>query len=196
MFLRRLELLDTSIEMRKSAPLGRCHATTPQPRKRERRCAEIHGRSCRKWTAKKKDFSVCAKQLSGNLFGTALFILLAMFSFAILLLWIHFRLLSNELARRERAEESSRRLSVRVLQLQDEERRKFSRELHDSLGQLLALAKMHMSVLLDKNPNDELLKEIDGLLTQSVTETRTISHLLHPPLLDEVGLASAARWYV
>jgi two-component system, NarL family, sensor kinase len=83
-----------------------------------------------------------------------------------------------------------------VLQLQDEERRKFSRELHDSLGQLLALAKMHTAVLRDKNPQDELLKEIDELLIQSVTETRTISHLLHPPLLDEVGLASAARWFV
>jgi signal transduction histidine kinase len=136
------------------------------------------------------------KELSGNLFGTALVIVLAMFALAILLLWIHFRLLSSELAQRERAEESSRRLSVRVLQLQDEERRKFSRELHDSLGQLLAVAKMHMSVLLEKNPQDELLKEIDKLLNESVTETRTISHLLHPPLLDEVGLASAARWYV
>jgi two-component system NarL family sensor kinase len=136
------------------------------------------------------------KQLSGNLFGTALIIVLAMFALAILLLWVHFRLLSNELTQRERAEESSRRLSVRVLQLQDEERRKFSRELHDSLGQLLALAKMHMSVLLEKNPHDELLQEIDNLLNESVTETRTISYLLHPPLLDEVGLASAARWYV
>jgi two-component system NarL family sensor kinase len=55
---------------------------------------------------------------------------------------------------------------------------------------------MHMSVLLEKNPQDELLKEIDELLTQSVTETRAISHLLHPPLLDEVGIASAARWYL
>jgi two-component system, NarL family, sensor kinase len=111
------------------------------------------------------------------------------------LLWVHFRLLSSELVEREKMEESARRLSVRVLQVQDEERRKFSRELHDSLGQLLAVAKMHMTVLLDKNPHDELLKEIDQLLTDSVTETRTISHLLHPPLLDEVGIASAARWY-
>jgi signal transduction histidine kinase len=135
------------------------------------------------------------KALSDNLFVILLCILLAMFVFAILLLWIHFRLLTNELAARERTEESLRRLSVRVLQVQDEERRKFSRELHDSLGQLLALAKMHMAILLEKNPQDELLAEIDKLLTESVTETRTISHLLHPPLLDEVGLASAARWY-
>ena len=57
------------------------------------------------------------------------------------------------------------------------------------------MAKMHMAVLLEKNPQDELLAEIEKLLDQSVTETRTISHLLHPPLLDEIGLASAVRWY-
>ncbi len=135
------------------------------------------------------------RELFGSLFFWVLFILGAGFVFAVVLLWIHFRLLSSELVERERMEESARRLSVRVLQLQDEERRKFSRELHDSLGQLLAVAKMHMTVLLEKNPHDELLKEIDQLLTDSVTETRTISHLLHPPLLDEVGIASAARWY-
>jgi signal transduction histidine kinase len=192
--LRRLELLDTSIEMRKSAPLD--DATQLRLSRENVNAAAEFMDVMQKMDGEEERLVGLRKQLSGNLFGTALFILLAMFSFAILLLWIHFRLLSNELAKRERAEESSRRLSVRVLQLQDEERRKFSRELHDSLGQLLALAKMHMSVLLDKNPNDELLKEIDELLTQSVTETRTISHLLHPPLLDEVGLASAARWYV
>jgi two-component system NarL family sensor kinase len=118
-----------------------------------------------------------------------------MFVLAVLLLWMHFRLLSGELAERERMEESARRLSARLMHLQDEERRKFSRELHDSLGQILAVAKMRLYVLLQKNPQDALLTEIDQLLDQSVTETRTISHLLHPPLLDEVGLASAARWY-
>ena len=114
---------------------------------------------------------------------------------SVLLFWIHFRLLTRELAQREETEANARSLSARLLQLQDEERRKFSRELHDSLGQLLALAKMHLSVLIDKNPEDELLAEIDKLLSESVTETRTISHLLHPPLLDEVGVGSAARWY-
>ena len=135
------------------------------------------------------------RELFSSLVFLSLCILAAGFIFAVVLLWIHFRLLSNELVERENMEESARRLSVRILQLQDEERRKFSRELHDSLGQLLAVAKMHMTVLLEKNPHDELLKEIDQLLTESVTETRTISHLLHPPLLDEVGIASAARWY-
>jgi signal transduction histidine kinase len=191
---RRLEFLDTSIELRKTAPLD--EAT--QLRLSRENVASF-GRFMdliKKMDDEEERLLSQRKQLSGNLFGSALLIVLAMFALAILLLWVHFRLLSTELAQRERAEESSRRLSVRVLQLQDEERRKFSRELHDSLGQLLALAKMHMSVLLEKNPHDELLKEIDKLLTESVSETRTISHLLHPPLLDEVGLASAARWFV
>jgi signal transduction histidine kinase len=192
--LRRLELLDTSIELRKSGPLD--EATQLRLSHENIDAATDFMDVTQKMDDEEERLLGQRKQLSGNLFGTALIIVLAMFALAILLLWVHFRLLSNELAQRERAEESSRRLSVRVLQLQDEERRKFSRELHDSLGQLLALAKMHMSVLLEKNPHDELLKEIDKLLNESVTETRTISYLLHPPLLDEVGLASAARWYV
>jgi signal transduction histidine kinase len=192
--LRRLELLDTSIELRRSGPLD--EATQLRLSSENIAAATDFMDVTQKMDDEEEKLLGQRKELSGNLFGTALVIVLAMFALAILLLWIHFRLLSSELAQRERAEESSRRLSVRVLQLQDEERRKFSRELHDSLGQLLAVAKMHMSVLLDKNPQDELLKEIDKLLNESVTETRTISHLLHPPLLDEVGLASAARWYV
>jgi signal transduction histidine kinase len=192
--LRRLELLDTSIELRRSGPLD--EATQLRLSRENIAAATDFMDVTQKMDDEEEKLLGQRKELSGNLFGTALVIVLAMFALAILLLWIHFRLLSSELAQREGAEESSRRLSVRVLQLQDEERRKFSRELHDSLGQLLAVAKMHISVLLEKNPHDELLKEIDKLLNESVTETRTISHLLHPPLLDEVGLASAARWYV
>jgi signal transduction histidine kinase len=191
--LRRMELLDTSVEMRKS---GSFDDTTQLRLSRENvSAAADFSDIMQKMMSEEKVLLGQRKHLSDNLFIVVLCILLAMFVFAILLLWIHFRLLTSELAQREGAEENSRRLSVRVLQLQDEERRKFSRELHDSLGQLLALAKMHMSVLLEKNPQDQLLAEIDKLLTESVTETRTISHLLHPPLLDEVGLASAARWY-
>ena len=190
--LRRIELLDNSVELRKSGPLD----DSEQLRLSRDNVAAAADFSdlVQKMMSEEQRLLGQRKALSDNLF-VILLCILAMFGFAILLLWIHFRLLSNELAARERTEESSRRLSVRVLQVQDEERRKFSRELHDSLGQLLALAKMHMAILLEKNPQDELLAEIDKLLTESVTETRTISHLLHPPLLDEVGLASAARWY-
>lgn len=136
------------------------------------------------------------QRASGFLFALALSILIAMFVLAVILLWIHFQLLSRELAERERMEEGARRLSARVLHLQDEERRKFSRELHDSLGQILSVAKMHIAELRERNPQDSLLVEVEQLLDQSINETRTISHLLHPPLLDEIGLASAARWYL
>ena len=191
--LRRLELLDASIEMRRTGPLD--DATQLRlSRENVAAVADFMEVNQRMMDEEEKLLGH-RRQLFGSLFFWVLLILGVGFVIAVVLLWIHFRLLSSELAEREKMEESARRLSVRVLQLQDEERRKFSRELHDSLGQLLAVAKMHMTVLLDKNPHDELLKEIDQLLTDAVTETRTISHLLHPPLLDEVGIASAARWY-
>jgi signal transduction histidine kinase len=93
------------------------------------------------------------------------------------------------------SEESLRRLTGRLLQLQDAERRKFSRELHDSLGQALVGAKMNLEIFATQ-PRDGLLAEVMQLLDQSIAETRTISHLLHPPLLDEAGLSSATKWYV
>ena len=191
--LRRLELMDATIEMRRAGPLDD-PTQLRLSRENVTAVADFMEVTQRMMDEEEKLLGR-RRQLFGSLFFWVLFILAAGFVIAVVLLWIHFRLLSSELVERERMEESARRLSVRVLQLQDEERRKFSRELHDSLGQLLAVAKMHMTVLLDKNPHDELLKEIDQLLTDSVTETRTISHLLHPPLLDEVGIASAARWY-
>jgi signal transduction histidine kinase len=97
---------------------------------------------------------------------------------------------------RAQLETSARRLSVRLLNVQDEERRKFSRELHDSVGQLLTLAKMNLAMLLEMNPNDKILAETDKVLEEALTETRTVSYLLHPPLLDELGLASAIKWYL
>ena len=89
-----------------------------------------------------------------------------------------------------------RRLSARLLQIQDEERRRFARELHDSLGQCLTAAKISVSLLAQSLPDDATLQEAEELLDRAIAETRTISHLLHPPLLDEMGFASAATWYV
>jgi signal transduction histidine kinase len=124
------------------------------------------------------------------------------FVLALLMFAVHYRLLSAELSAREQAEKSSRdsedslrRLTGRLLQLQDAERRKFSRELHDSLGQYLVGVKMNLEMFATRR-QDEYLVEAVQLVDQSIAETRTISHLLHPPLLDETGLASAAKWYV
>jgi signal transduction histidine kinase len=102
----------------------------------------------------------------------------------------------DQVAARSRAELAQRVLSAKVLTLQDEERRKFARELHDSVGQHLAATKMAVSTLQAKLPGDTTLQDCIKLLDDSISETRTISHLLHPPLLDEAGLNSASRWFV
>ena len=92
-----------------------------------------------------------------------------------------------------------RRVSSRLLHAQDEERRRIARELHDSVGQCITALKINVDVLRRSELSartDKVLAESSALLDQALTETRTISYLLHPPLLDESGFASAARWYV
>ena len=89
-----------------------------------------------------------------------------------------------------------RRLSSRLLHVQDEERRRIARELHDSLGQYLTATKINLDLLAQSDHLSERLKDAQELLERAISDTRTLSHLLHPPLLDEAGLASAATWYV
>ena len=99
------------------------------------------------------------------------------------------------------ANENLRELSGRLLQLQDEERRRIARELHDSVGQLLAAISMNNVAI--KAESDKLSPAAAEALSHNsrigdeiLGQIRTISHLLHPPLLDEAGLASALDWYV
>ncbi|MGC2647139.1 MAG: CHASE3 domain-containing protein [Candidatus Sulfotelmatobacter sp.] len=139
---------------------------------------------------------------SNRFFSLTVITLAISFVLSLVLFSIHYRLLTTELDARAQAEaaareseESLRHLTSRLLQMQDEERRRFSRELHDSLGQYLAGVKMNLEMFARTQPAPELLAAIQ-LLDQSIAETRTISHLLHPPLLDEVGFSSAAHWYV
>jgi PAS domain S-box-containing protein len=92
-----------------------------------------------------------------------------------------------------------RRLSSRLMTMQDEERRRVAREIHDGLGQELAAAKMILDGIVSKDPSPAVrLSAIDAsqLIDRAIKQVRTISHLLHPPLLDEVGLVSALRWYL
>ncbi len=91
-----------------------------------------------------------------------------------------------------------RALSSRLMQLQDEERRRIARELHDSVGQYLTAIAINLDLMARSEGNDHaaLVAESRELLNHSLSEIRTLSHLLHPPLLDETGLASAAQWYV
>ena len=100
-----------------------------------------------------------------------------------------------------RQSEQLRDLSVRLLQVQDEERRRIARELHDSAGQLLAALGMNLSRVAQQARQDgfRLAKETEDsqqLVQQLNQEIRTMSYLLHPPLLDETGLAEAVRWYI
>jgi signal transduction histidine kinase len=91
-------------------------------------------------------------------------------------------------------------LSARLIQLQDDERRRIARELHDSVGQMLAALGMNLAAVgsdierLTKTAST--VNDSAALVQELSREVRTISHLLHPPLLDEAGLASALRWYV
>jgi len=92
-----------------------------------------------------------------------------------------------------------RRLSSRLMTLQDEERRRVAREIHDGLGQELAAAKMILDGILSKDPSAAIRQpaiDASQLVDRAIKQVRTISHLLHPPLLDEVGLVSALRWYL
>jgi len=90
-----------------------------------------------------------------------------------------------------------RRLSVKLLRVQDEERRRIARELHDSLGQDLTAAKICIDMVSqEKKLDSPHLRDARSLVDRCISDTRTLSHLLHPPLLDEAGFVSAAKWYV
>src|ERR1700722_11554073 len=137
---------------------------------------------------------------------TSVVLTLALFA-ALSFLGYNFRLLSREVVRTREMEliqrenvRSSRALTARILDLQDIERRRIARELHDSVGQYLVGLKINLEQLLGSRANlasahEKLLDDTVDLTERSINEVRTISHLLHPPLFEEVGLESAIRWY-
>jgi PAS domain S-box-containing protein len=109
--------------------------------------------------------------------------------------------LAREVAEHKAAQEHLHQLTSRLLNLRDDERRDLARNLHDSVGQLLAALSMNLSTVGTESQKlspraAEAVAENAELVSQISSEIRTISHLLHPPLLDEVGLPSALRWYV
>ena len=92
-------------------------------------------------------------------------------------------------------------LSARVLQLQDAERRRIARELHDGVGQLIAAMSINASRVVREKSNlspdaARCAEETSNLIEQASKDIRTVSYLLHPPLLDEMGLQSALKWYI
>jgi len=119
------------------------------------------------------------------------------------------RALQREVAEKQQAEmrlreseKSLRDLSLHLLRTQDEERRRIGRDLHDSLGQSLAVLKMKLDSLVSvvgKRTDDEAADDVAQcirLTEDSIKELRTISYLLYPPMLEEMGLKSAIPWYL
>lgn len=109
--------------------------------------------------------------------------------------------LEAEIAERQRMELSLRELTGRLLQLQDHERRHMARELHDNAGQTLAALSMKLSAIQTESKTtggrlESLATEAREFSDELSKEIRTLSYLLHPPLLDEIGLQSAIRWFV
>ena len=107
----------------------------------------------------------------------------------------------RDISQRKQAEEALRTLSGQLLKTQDEERRRIARELHDSAGQILAALSLNLTPLASEDGKlppgaMKAIKESVGLVKELSNQLRTISHLLHPPLLDEVGLSSALRLFL
>ena len=99
----------------------------------------------------------------------------------------------------EESNQQLRQLSARLIRFQDEERRKIARELHDSVGQYLVAVGMSVEAAKAEQASAAAIRSLEdaaAITRTCASEVRTISHLLHPPLLEELGLVSAIRWYV
>ena len=148
-----------------------------------------------------------ARQSTRRMQYEQIFLIIGLIFFAaLMLLAFYFRLLSDQvrLAREsERALTASansyKLLSAKVLDLQDRERRRVARELHDSVGQYLAVLRMNLGRLGGDEASDPQRSKLHAdtieLAEHAVTEVRTISYLLHPPMLEDIGLEEAVRWY-
>lgn len=118
---------------------------------------------------------------------------------ALVLLWSSFDIL-RQTARTARAEKLVTSLNVRLQNAHDEEGKRIGRDLHDSVGQLLAAARMASSRIETSPDLPAAVREHAQLVTEAtdeaIREIRTISYLLHPPMLDELGFVAAAEWFV
>ncbi|MGH9542242.1 MAG: PAS domain S-box protein [Terriglobales bacterium] len=111
-----------------------------------------------------------------------------------------FAKITRDLTERKQAEEALHELSGRLMRVQDEERKRIGRDLHDSVGQHLILLKIRLDQLEATFQSDEptrrKMAECIELLMEAVQEVRTTSYELYPPMLEEVGLKSAIPWYL
>ena len=197
---RRLSLMRTSVEHRKEHKDD--EGLQVELTRQRVEVADEMSSSFQEMEAREEEAFDRRLDVSSLLFIAILSIVTATFAISVGFLYLNYRFLRSELLERRRAErlalesqESLRLLSTRLLHVQDEERRKFSREVHDSLGQYLNLVKMSLSTLANRYSAAELSESLE-YLDRCIAETRTISYLLHPPLLDEMGFAFAAKWYL
>jgi PAS domain S-box-containing protein len=111
-----------------------------------------------------------------------------------------FSKVTRDVTERRRAQEALRDMSGRLLRAEDRERRRLAREFHDGTSQILASMQLQLALLQDVVPEanasaQESLTELTNLVDRCGTEIRTLSHVLHPPILDDAGLGSAIRSY-
>jgi signal transduction histidine kinase len=99
---------------------------------------------------------------------------------------------SRRVFRMRQAEEAVRHLSARVLRVQDETQRRIARELHETVAQSLAGLRMNLAMM----QRTEMVAESLEIVDSSMNEVRTMSYLLHPPMIDQAGLITALRWYL
>lgn len=191
---QRLTLMERAIQLKKS---GKSTLETQAPITREiTSTADATDQLLQLMYDQEESLLVQRQKREHRYFSATVAILVISLLLALALFLIHNRLLTDQVQECARAEAAQRALSARLLTLQDEQRRRFARELHDSVGQHLAALKMALSLQQSKSPSDSVLQDCIRLVDDGIAETRTISHLLHPPLLDEAGLNSASRWFV
>jgi PAS domain S-box-containing protein len=109
--------------------------------------------------------------------------------------------IAQDITEQTRSEQELRGLSQRLMRARDDDRRQMARELHESVGQTLAALKMALGQVRDALPAQEgalfeAWKSAYQISEEAIREVRTISYLMHPPLLDEAGFAVALEWYV
>lgn len=122
-------------------------------------------------------------------------ILAVSFALSALMFWLHYYMLNRELRERRGAENQLRRLSNQLMRVQNDERRRIARELHDGLGQNLVGAKM-MADALSAGAENPQIAELTAVLADALSQVRTLSYLFHPPLLEDLGFYSAANWLI
>lgn len=202
-------LLAKGLSLNQKPGIGRIQVTTsPEALSRQQEIANRQARINSLVTSmENEEDSLLDQRLTAwnHLFRRNVLMLALAFGIVSLMLIYQFRLLLSEVARTKDTEqqvrdnaESYRLMSAKILESQDSERRRIARELHDSVGQFLAGLKINLSQIEDVPRIDraKLISDTLQLTDYALQEVRTISHLLHPPLMEELGFLSAARWYV